>query len=291
MNIPVAAPKRRLAALLLAACAFALASGAALADSLLERAQSQGYIRVGFANEVPYGYATPAGQLTGEAPEIAKAILTRMGIGEVDGVLTEFAALIPGLRAGRFDMIAAGMFVTPKRCGQILFSEPTYSVGQAFLVKADNPLGLAGYADVAGKDGVTLAVTAGSAERDFAREAGVPEARILVLPDPASGLAAVQAGRADAFARSSLSIDELLMTAGEGAGVARTPAFSRVGDLYVRGHGAFGFRKESEAFVKAFNEQLGAFVGGDEHLALVAPFGFTAAELPERTTAELCGEG
>ena len=33
---------------------------------------------------------------------------------QVDGVLTEFGSLIPGLQAGRFDIIAAGMFVTPE---------------------------------------------------------------------------------------------------------------------------------------------------------------------------------
>ena len=88
----------------------------ATAETTLEKARQQGYIRVGFANEAPFGYATPDGKLTGEAPEVAKAVLTRMGIAEVDGVLTEFGSLIPGLKAGRFDIIAAGMFITPKRC-------------------------------------------------------------------------------------------------------------------------------------------------------------------------------
>src|SRR5690606_3307861 len=104
--------------------------GTAFAQSTLETARENGYIRVGFANEAPYGYATPSGELTGEAPEVAKAILARMGIEEVDGVLTEFGSLIPGLRAGRFDIIAAGMFITPERCQQVQFSEPSYGIGQ-----------------------------------------------------------------------------------------------------------------------------------------------------------------
>ena len=70
-----------------------------------------------------------------------------MGIAEVDGVLTEFGSLIPGLKAGRFDIIAAGMFVKPDRCAQILFSEPTYAIGQAFAVKAGNPEGHRDYAE------------------------------------------------------------------------------------------------------------------------------------------------
>ena len=43
-------------------------------------AKRDGYIRVGFANEAPFGFATPDGKLTGESPEVAKAVLAKMGI-------------------------------------------------------------------------------------------------------------------------------------------------------------------------------------------------------------------
>src|SRR5690606_12923904 len=130
---------RRLVMLAAAGVAGLAMTGAAVAQSTLEKAREQGYIRIGFANEAPYGYATPDGKLTGEAPEVAKAVLAKMGINEVDGVLTEFGSLIPGLKAGRFDIIAAGMFITPARCNEVAFSEPSYGIGQAFLVKEGNP--------------------------------------------------------------------------------------------------------------------------------------------------------
>ncbi len=107
----------------------------AQAQSTLEKARNEGVIRIGFANEAPYGYATPSGELTGEAPAVAKEIFSRLGIENVEGVLTEFGSLIPGLRAGRFDVIAAGMFIPPERCAQIQFSEPSYGIGQAMLGK------------------------------------------------------------------------------------------------------------------------------------------------------------
>src|ERR1700750_549234 len=113
--------------------------GEAFAETTLEKARREGYIRVGFANEAPYGYATPDGKLTGESPEVVKAVLAKIGIPQVDGVLTEFGSLIPGLEAGRFDIIAAGMFINPKRCAEIQFSEPSYGIGQAMLVKKGNP--------------------------------------------------------------------------------------------------------------------------------------------------------
>jgi polar amino acid transport system substrate-binding protein len=255
------------------------------AETTLQKARRQGYIRVGFANEAPFGYATPAGKLTGEAPEVAKVVLARMGIPEVDGVLTEFGSLIPGLKAGRFDIIAAGMFITPKRCKQINFSEPSYGIGQAFLVPQGNPKHLYTYADVAQRSDIKLAVMAGAVERGYAKNAGIPMTQLVTLPDPPSMLAAVQAGRADAAALTALSIANL---AAKGDGVESTPPFATVAGKSVMGHGGFGFRKADVDLLAAFNKHLKAFIGSKEHLELVTPLGFGKGYLPTRSTADLC---
>lgn len=270
---------------LVAIVATALQTLTVFAETTLEKARQQGYIRVGFANEAPFGYATPDGKLTGEAPEVAKAVLARMGIAEIDGVLTEFGSLIPGLKAGRFDIIAAGMFITPKRCKQIGFSEPSYGIGQAFLVSEGNPKRLKTYADVAQQSDVKLAVMAGAIERDYAKKAGVSLSQLVTLPDPPSMLAAVQAGRADAAALTALSIANL---ADKGDGVESTPPFATVADQSVMGHGGFGFRTADRDLLAAFNEHLKAFLGTKEHLDLVTPLGFGKGFLPTKSTAELC---
>jgi polar amino acid transport system substrate-binding protein len=270
---------------LVAVVATALQTLTVFAETTLEKARQQGYIRVGFANEAPFGYATPDGKLTGEAPEVAKAVLARMGIAEIDGVLTEFGSLIPGLKAGRFDIIAAGMFITPKRCKQISFSEPSYGIGQAFLVSEGNPKRLKTYADVAQQSDVKLAVMAGAIERDYAKKAGVSLSQLVTLPDPPSMLAAVQAGRADAAALTALSIANL---ADKGDGVESTPPFATVADQSVMGHGGFGFRTADRDLLAAFNEHLKAFLGTKEHLDLVTPLGFGKGFLPTKSTAELC---
>lgn len=267
-------------------CATAsLTATAALAETALERIKAQGYIRIGFANEAPFGFATPDGKLSGEAPEVAKAVLARIGIAEVDGVLTEFGSLIPGLKAGRFDIIAAGMFINPKRCAEIAFSEPSYGIGQAFLVPAGNPKGLNDYAAIAANPDARLAVMSGAVEADYARSAGVPEGQLVVLPDQSSLLAAVQAGRADAAALTALSIADM---AAKGEGVESTKPFGEVAGVSVKGHGGFGFRKDDTDLYEAFNSELAAFLGSPEHVALVEPFGFGADYLPNKTMAELC---
>ena len=274
----------RSAGLVLAASSFALAPSA-FAETTLERAKAQGFIRVGFANEAPFGFATPDGKLTGEAPEVAKAVLAKMGIAQVDGVLTEFGSLIPGLKAGRFDIIAAGMFINPKRCKEIAFSEPSYGIGQAMLVKKGNPKGIKDYSTFKDNSALKLAVMAGAVEAGYAKDAGVAQEQLVILPDQSSLIAAVQSGRADGAALTALSIADM---ASKADGVESTKPFGEVAGKSVKGHGAFGFRKEDQDFVDAFNVELKAFLGTPEHIALVEPFGFGADYLPNLTTAELC---
>jgi polar amino acid transport system substrate-binding protein len=255
------------------------------AASTLERAKQDGFIRVGFANEAPFGFATPEGKLTGEAPEVAKAVLNAIGIPQIDGVLTEFGSLIPGLKAKRFDIIAAGMFITPKRCAEIAFSEPSYGIGQAMLVKAGNPKQIADYGSIVANKDLKLAVMAGAVEAGYAKDAGVPQAQLVVLPDQSSLLAAVQAGRADAAVLTALSIANM---AKKGEGVESTKPFGEVAGKSVKGHGGFGFRKDDKELYQAFNEQLKKFIGTPEHIALVEPFGFGKDYLPNKTMEQLC---
>lgn len=260
-------------------------------ETTLDRIQREGVVRIGYANEAPYAYVDEkTGRLTGEAPEIARILLKDIGVDRVEGVLTEFGSLIPGLKAGRFDVIAAGMYVLPKRCREIAFTNPTYKVGEAFLVKAGNPLHLHSYEDVAAHSGARLGVVAGAVELAYARATGIPDERIAVLPDPPSAVAAVQAGRIDAYGGTALTVQDMLHKAGDGdveiAAPFRDPVIE--GET-VAGYGAFGIRKDDEALLQAFNKHLKAFIGSKQHRDLVRPFGFTEAELPGNTTAQsLC---
>jgi polar amino acid transport system substrate-binding protein len=259
--------------------------GVAQAQSTLEQARGEGTIRVGFANESPYGFATPGGELTGEAPEVAKAVFARLGIENVEGVLTEFGSLIPGLRAGRFDVIAAGMFITPQRCEQIQFSEPSYGIGQALLVPEGNPNNLTDYGSIAENPDFTLAVLAGAVETGYATDSGIDRSQLMTLPDQASLVSAVRSGRADAAALTALSIAGM---AEKNEGVESTEPFGEVAGKSVVGHGGFGFRPDDTELYEAFNEELKNFIGTEEHIELVTPFGFGEGFLPTKTTAELC---
>ena len=107
--------KRILIILVHISCYCLLVSCLKTQETTLDRAKRERVLRIGYANDIPYGYKTADGYLTGEAPEIARRILADMGIPEIEGVFTEFGSLIPALKAGRFDMIAAGMFILVAR--------------------------------------------------------------------------------------------------------------------------------------------------------------------------------
>ncbi len=187
-----------------------LMSGSSNSGTTLERLKKEKTVRVGFANEVPFSHMTLEGKLTGEAPEIARKILAKMGIHNVEGVLIEFGSLIPDLKAGRFDMIAAGMYITPKRCREIIFSEPTFTIGQAFLVKSGNPENLHSFIDVKNNPDVALCVIDGAVDGEYARAVGIPDSRIVPVPDILTGAAAVREGSADVLSLPSLFISNLI---------------------------------------------------------------------------------
>ncbi|WP_179283980.1 ectoine/hydroxyectoine ABC transporter substrate-binding protein EhuB [Bordetella genomosp. 10] len=258
----------------------------------LAQARAKGEIRVGYANEAPFAYMdSRSNQVTGESVEIARVVLRRLGIREVHAVLTEFGSLIPGLNAGRFDIIAAGMYVTPDRCKQVAFSDPTYGVGAAFLVPSRNPRNLHSYEDLARDRDARLGIVVGAIEGDYAAAVGVPADRMVIFPDAVSALAGVQVGRADAYAATALTVNHLLGKLPPDGGLERARPFTDpvIDGKPVRGYGAYAFRKEDRTLVDAFNAELKRFIGTPEHRRLVAPFGFTDEELPRgMTAARLC---
>ena len=114
---------------------------------------------------------------------------------------------------------------------------------------------------------------AGAVEMGQAVESGVPRDRILTLPDPATGLAAVQSGRADAFALTSLAIGRLVEAAGPGAGVERSEPFSMIAGEETKGHGGFGFRPDDEDLRDAFNAELAEFIRKNDYQFSAEGFG------------------
>jgi polar amino acid transport system substrate-binding protein len=259
----------------------------ASAGSTLQKIKDAGKVTVGFANERPYAFRD-GGELVGEAPAIHGEVFKRIGDIELEGKLIEFSSLIPALNAGRVDVVTAGMFINPDRCGQAAFSHPVYVVPTAFLVKAGNPEGLSDYQSVI-DSGVKLAVLSGAVEVDQAKAAGVPEDQLQIVNSQQSGLDAVKSGRAAALNLTSISVNAL---AEDSSGVEVAEPFTPVIDGEEQiGAGAAVFRKDDDDLRQAFDTELDAILQEDgSWLSLVEPFGFGESEKPPKdlTTEQLC---
>jgi polar amino acid transport system substrate-binding protein len=255
--------------------------------SLLERARDQGFIRVGFANEAPYGFADEAGAVTGEAPEVARVVLAELGIAELDGVVTEFGSLIPSLNAGRMDMVAAGMFINPERCEQVMFSDPDYCAPQALGVAAGNPMGLSDYQSVLDA-GANLGVLSGAVEEQHAADVGIDN--VTVLGSTPDLIDALRGGRIDAFALTSITVN--WQTRNIDDIEAADPFVHTVDGEEELGCGGYAFRTEDEEFRDEFNAVLKEMQDAGEILPIVEEFGFGQEEVDlakDRTAEELCG--
>lgn len=258
------------------------------AGGLLEDARENG-ITIGIANERPYGYEE-GGEATGEAPELAKVVFERLGIEQVDFQVVEFGALINGLNAGRFDVVAAGMFINPERAEQVLFADPDYCGTTAFAVAAGNPKGLTDFDSVTESD-ATLGVLAGAVEEGYARDSGVPDGQISAFQSTPDVFDALTAGRVDAVALTAITVREQVADL---QGYEATEGFVPVvnGEEQL-GCGAFAFRYENEEFRDAFNEVLVEMKQNDEILPIIERFGFTSAEVDaakDVTVDDLAGE-
>ncbi|MFE9400317.1 ectoine/hydroxyectoine ABC transporter substrate-binding protein EhuB [Streptomyces sp. NPDC006530] len=275
--------------LLTGAAAAALTGAAACSrvpqGDALARLKSRGSVRLGIAGEVPYGYVNEQGEFTGEAPELAKVIFKRLGIGHVQPVATDFSSLIPGLNSQQFDVVSAGMYINKERCAQVLFADPEYQMLDAFLVRKGNPKNLRTYEDVV-RAKARFATGTGYAQIGHAVAAGFPEKDIVILQDQVAGLNAVESGRVDAFAGTALTVREV---AKKSAKAEATEAFGAVvdGKKKIDG-GGFAFRPTDGALRDAFNAEIHRMKRSGELFRILKPFGFTQAEMTTLTAKELC---
>jgi polar amino acid transport system substrate-binding protein len=249
-------------------------------DSSLQNLRERGFIRIGYAVEAPYAFLDSNGDVTGESPELAKRVVSQLGIPNIEWIQTDFDNLIPELIEGRFDVIAAGMFITAERAEIVAFSEPCFHVKQGLLVAAGNPHQLGSYSDILSHPELKIAVITGAIEETLLRDIGIPDAQILPVPDARTGETAVKTALADAFALSSVSIRWMSLM-DESQLIEMAEPFEQVhAEAFIYyGYGGFAFRQNERHLLNEWNAVLADFVSSPEHLQLVEEFGFSSAEL------------
>lgn len=239
----------------------------------LARVRAAGALRIGYAIEAPYALLDPQGQPTGESPGVARAVATRLGLG-TRWVLTSFDQLIPDLERDRFDLIAAGLFVTPARARRVRFSRPTLAVRPGWLTRADQPLNQP-YEAVQPRADWRVAVLQGSVEEAGFLQRQVPAAGLLTVPDAQSGLGAVLSGEARALALSLPTVRAMAL-----ASAGRLTAQPAVGPHTPIQQVALALSLGAADLDTAIDQVLASYLGSPAHLALLSRWGLGRDDLP-----------
>lgn len=275
---------------LVSACGSSTTSSASNGGDLLAKLKKQGYVTVGFANEKPYAYKDDNGELKGEAVAIASAVFKKLGVPKVKGHLASWKELIPGLKAGKFDVITAGMAINPKRCKQVAFGEPEIKYGEGLVVKTGNPKDLHSYKDIAANPNVKVSVMSGATENAFLKSEGVKANQIQHADDIPATFAAVEAGRADATTGTGMTLKMALKSANAND-LEFVQDFKQPNVKGVPSYGGAAFRKDNTALRDAYNKELKKLKDNNKILDLIKPFGFTDhfnIIKKNITTADLC---
>ena len=283
-----------IAMLLVCAGSSLLVPGAKAAGSSFEKMQREKTIRVGFANEAPYAFASSDGKLVGLMPDVIGYIMKELGAPAIEGVLTDFGGLIPGLLAGRFDVLGAGLYITPQRCRQALPASPQYVVTEAMVVAKGNPHALHSYADVAANSKIRIGTLAGSINAQYLAAAKVPANRVTLFPDLPSAIAGLQGGRVEAVTMSIISLQDILKKTNDPKLELAMPFQDPLNEKGqpVRGYGSAWFRMEDKDLVAAYNAKLQEIKASGKLLELIAPYGFTEHQVPDVSVSaeQLCKE-
>jgi polar amino acid transport system substrate-binding protein len=273
-----------------AAVGLAMGLAASAHSASLEQIKKDGYIRGASANEVPYSYMDESGAAKGIGPDVAAAVLKSMGVKEVDWTVTPFGSLIPGLKAKRFDFVAAEQNILPERCKQVQFTTPNSSYGEGLLVPKGNPKKLHSYEDIKKDPSLKVAIVSGADQLDFFHGLGIPDSQIVMIQANADALSTIQTGRADAYAATELTVAKLVQGS---TNVEHAEPFTDpvINGKSVRSYGGFDFRPEDKELYKAFNTALEAFKKTEDYKKILMSYGLSAESVEAartKSTEDLC---
>src|SRR5262249_3042358 len=109
---------------------------------------------------------------------------------------TVWDSLLPGLIAGRWDLVAAAMALTKERQEVAAGTDPVYYYAEVPFVKAGNPKGIHSIKYLISKD-VKIGLHTGTADPVKLPQLGVPKEKFVLIDDYTALWIALEQGRVD----------------------------------------------------------------------------------------------
>ncbi|KQV52029.1 transporter substrate-binding domain-containing protein [Massilia sp. Root335] len=248
---------------------LAAVSASARAADLLDTVKARGQLRIALEGTYPpFNFKDgKTGQLAGYDVDVAKLVCARLGV-KPEFVTTEWAAILAGLGARKYDVIVSQVGITPRRLQAFDFSQPyTYSTPQLIVRRNEG----ATYKSLADLKGRTVGVGQGSVFEQQVR--AVPGIEVKSYPAAPENLQDLAFGRIDAALNDSLMVAYLLKN-------SQLPirAGARVGQVERMG---IAFRKGNPKFHAAIDKALDeARADGSLKQVSVKWFGTDATHAP-----------
>ena len=187
-----------LAAILALTCLTACGS----AGTTLASVQKSGKLTVATSPDFPPFESLGAnGEVFGIEIDILNLICAELGV-ELDIQQVDFDSVLPGVQAGKYNMGASGISVTPARAENTLFTGPYCLAAQAIVVMKDSPITCK--ADLTGK---TVSVQTGTTAETYCMENGYTVSSFTANADAE---AALVAGKVDAWVIDDLTAAEMV---------------------------------------------------------------------------------
>jgi len=179
---------------------FFIVSACFAGESIIEKIQKQGVIRVGMSTFVPWAMKDKQGNLAGFEIDVAKKLAKDMGV-KIEFVPTAWSGIIPALLTGKFDVIIGGMGITPKRNLKVNFTIPYDYSGMSMVANKVKAKGFSSLDDF-NKKNVILAARMGTTAEQAARKY-MPNASLKLFENESQALQELNLGRVHAVVSSA----------------------------------------------------------------------------------------
>ncbi|QSN64362.1 transporter substrate-binding domain-containing protein [Caballeronia sp. M1242] len=257
----------------LLAVMFVAGSVSAHADDLLSRVKKQGELSVGTEMQfAPFDFIEN-GQQAGFNKDLFAAVGKIMGV-KVRFIDLPWDSVLPGLDAGKFDMVAGPLTVTKARMERYAFTSPIADATDALLKRAKDA-SITKSADIAGKTVGAQKSSAQNAQLKSYAETLKPGVTVREYVDNNQAYADLAAGRLNAVANSLTNIAYVAKQRPNVFAVVQ-PAFGSA--VYF----AYCMRKDadSQSLNAAFNDALATLGKNGELASLQKKWFGVAVDLP-----------
>ncbi len=192
---------KKLALILALVMMMGLLTGCGDKGTTVKDIQKAGELVIATSPDFPPFENLENGEVVGIEIDLLNIICEKLGV-ELKIEQMNFDSVLPGVQAGKFDLGASGISVTPEREKNVLFTDPYCLAAQAIVVTADSPI--ASKADLEGKN---VSVQTGTTAESFCMDAGYTVSSFEANSDAQTALVT---GKVDAWVIDDLTAADMV---------------------------------------------------------------------------------